>query len=179
MNNPESYVLTINRLNTYMVLLFTDLKKAQIYKIPYKNSPHKEIEIVTKFDYLHLFRPFGIEEITHSRIETNENFLFKIGDKKYIYVGDKRSTFETVDDIDEYFSECKGNDIKYPFALSDENIYFMLYDKYINIKEFANSKMSDDYEYLYNKNKELEGDNDIIEYGNDFLNCKFIHSKHM
>ena len=81
MNNPESYVLTNNRFNTYMVLIFTDLKKAQIYKIPYKNSQHKENEIVTKFDYLHLFRPFGIEKMFHSRIETNENFLFKIGDK--------------------------------------------------------------------------------------------------
>ena len=41
MNNPESYMLTNNRFNTYMVLIFTDLKKAQIYKIPYKNSSHQ------------------------------------------------------------------------------------------------------------------------------------------
>ena len=55
----------------------------------------------------------------------------------------------------------------------------MLYDKYINTKEFENSGMTDEYEYLYNKNKELGGDNNIIEYGIDFLNCKIIHSKHM
>ena len=43
MNNPENHVLTYNRFNTYMVSIFTDLKKAQIYKVPYKNSPHQEI----------------------------------------------------------------------------------------------------------------------------------------
>ena len=33
LNHPETYVLTHNRFNTYMVLIFSDLKKAQIYKI--------------------------------------------------------------------------------------------------------------------------------------------------
>ena len=42
LNNPETYLLTHNRFNNYMVLIFTDLKKAQIYKIPYRNSPHQE-----------------------------------------------------------------------------------------------------------------------------------------
>ena len=34
LNNPKTHVLTHNRFNTYIVLIFTDLKKAQIYKIP-------------------------------------------------------------------------------------------------------------------------------------------------
>ena len=46
LNNPETYVITHNRFNTYMVLIFDDLKKAQISKMPYKNSPHQEIEKV-------------------------------------------------------------------------------------------------------------------------------------
>ena len=53
-----------------MVLIFADLKKAQIYKIPYKKSPHQEIEILTRFEHLDLFR-----------LNNNENFLFRIGDK--------------------------------------------------------------------------------------------------
>ena len=99
MNNPENHVLTYNRFNTYMILIFTDLKKNQIYKIPYKNSPHQEIEIVTKFDYQQLFKPFDLDK------ETDANFLFRIEDKKYIYVGDRVFSFETVDDIEEFFSE--------------------------------------------------------------------------
>ena len=43
LNNPETHVLTHNRFNTYMVLNFTDLKKAQIYKMLYRDSPHQEI----------------------------------------------------------------------------------------------------------------------------------------
>ena len=76
-NDPEIYVLTDNRFNNYMVLTFTDLNKAQIYKIPYRDSPHHEIEILMSFDYLQLFRPNE-----HIRDPNNENFLFKIEDKK-------------------------------------------------------------------------------------------------
>ena len=57
LNNPETYVLTNNAFNDYMVLIFTDLKKSQFYKIPYSNSPHHEIETLMSFDCLHFFRP--------------------------------------------------------------------------------------------------------------------------
>ena len=94
-NNPETYVLTHNRFNTYLVLIFTDLKKAQIYKIPYRNSPHQEIEIVMSFDYLHVFRP--------DENKKDGNFLFEIEDKKYILVGEKLFSFETNDEIVDFF----------------------------------------------------------------------------
>ena len=35
--NPETYVLTHNRFNTFIVLLFGDFNKAQIYKMPYRD----------------------------------------------------------------------------------------------------------------------------------------------
>ena len=82
LNNPETYVLTHNRFNTYIVLIFTDLKKAQIYKIPYRNSPHQEIEKVTSFDYLRLYRPNEHTEDYHIRKPNDKIFLFKIEDKK-------------------------------------------------------------------------------------------------
>ena len=43
LNNPETYVLTDNRINNYMVLIITDLRKAQIYEIPYGKSPDQEM----------------------------------------------------------------------------------------------------------------------------------------
>ena len=132
LNNPETYVLTYNRFNTYMILIFTDWKNAQIYKMPFRDSPHQEIEMVTKFDYQPLFKPFE---------KTNEKFLFKIGDKGYIYVKEKVFTFNTIDDIEEYYSKTKHNDVKYPFALGKENIYYMLHQKYITIEEFENDQM--------------------------------------
>ena len=46
----------------------------------------------------------------------------------------------------------------------------MLYQKYIPLQEYENSTMKNEYQYLYKK------DEGIVEYGNDFLNCEFIHS---
>ena len=50
LNNPEFYVLTQNRFNTYITLISGDLNKAQIYKVPHRNSPHFEIGILMSFE---------------------------------------------------------------------------------------------------------------------------------
>ena len=175
LNKPETYVLTHNSFNTYMVLIFSDSKKAQIYKIPYRNSPHQEIEIVMSFDYLHVIGP--------DENNKDGNFLFEIEDKKYIHVGEKLFSFETNDEIEKSFLEHGFNDVKFPFAYGKENIYFMLHQKCIPIQEYENSTMKNEYQYLYQKGEELKDDNitdeneSIVECGNDFINCKIVHSK--
>ena len=78
LKNPETYVLTYNIFNTYIVLIFTDLEKAQIYKMPYRDSPHHGIEIVMSFDYLHIF---GSDDNNK-----DGNFLFEIENRKYVHV---------------------------------------------------------------------------------------------
>ena len=172
LNNPESYVITHNRFNNYMALIFTNLKKAQIYKMPYRNSPHKEVERVRSFDYLLLFRP-----------EKDENFLFKIEDKKYFHVEENLFSFEINDKIEKYSSEDGFNDVEFPFARGKENIYFMLHQKYISIQENENSTVKDECKYLYKKDEKLKGDNITdenegeVESGNNFSNSKIIHSK--
>ena len=173
LNNPETYVLTHNRFNTYMVLIFTDLKKAEICKILIE-VPHQEIEILMGFDYLNLFKPNEHTEDYHTRKPNDENFLFEIGDKKFIYVGEKLLTFETNDIIVKYSSEHGFNDVKFPFAYGKENIYFMLHQKNIPIQQSEESTMKNEYQYLYKKDMELKGDNitlenkGIVEYGIDF-----------
>ena len=175
LKNPETYVLTHNRFNTYMILIFTDLKKAQIYKMPYRNSPHQEIEKVMSFDYL---RVFGLDENNK-----DGNFPFEIENRKYVHVGKNLFSFETNVEIVEYFSEHGKNDVKYSFAYGKVNIYFMLHQKYIPLQEYENSTRKNEYQYLFKKDEELKGDNisveneGIVEYGNDFINCKIIHSK--
>ena len=135
LNNPESNVLTHNRFNTCMVLIFSDLNKAQIYKIPYRDSLHHEIEILMSFDYLNVFKPNQHTEDYHKRKPKEENFLFKIADKKYIYVGEIVLTFQTNEIIVKYSSELDFNDVKNPFGYGEENIYFMLHQKYTPIQE--------------------------------------------
>ena len=175
MNNPETHVLTHNRFNTYIVLIFADLKKTQIYKMPYRDSSHQEIEIVKSFDYLHVYGP--------DENNKDGNFLFEIEDRKYVHVGERLFSSETNDKIEKYFSEHGNNDVKYPFAYGKENIYFMAHQKYIPIQEYEKSTIKNEYQYLYKKDDELKGNNitveneGIVECGNDFINCKIIHSK--
>ena len=86
------------------------------------------------FNYLNLCKPNEHRE--EYQKANNKNFLFEIEDKKYIYVGDKVVTFETNDKMVNYSSDLGFNDINYPFAYGDENIYFMLHQKYISIQEY-------------------------------------------
>ena len=83
-NNPETYVLTHNMFITYKVLILSDLNKAQKYKIPYRNSPHQEIEIVISFDYLNVFEPNEHTEDYHIKKTDDEIFLFEIEKKTFI-----------------------------------------------------------------------------------------------
>ena len=82
-----------------------------------------------------------------------------------------------------YSSELRFNDVKYPFAHGKENIYFMLHQKYIPLQEYVNLTVKNEYQYLYEKDGELKGDNitdeneGVVQYANDFLNYKIIHSK--
>ena len=78
LNNPETYVLTHNRFTIYMVVVFTVLNNAQIHKMPYRDSPHHEIEILMSFDYLHLFRPNEHTEDYHIRNQTMQTFFSKL-----------------------------------------------------------------------------------------------------
>ena len=96
---------------------------------------------------------------------------------------EKIISFDTDDEIERYTVERGFNDVKFPFAHGKDNIYFMLHQKYNPFEEYENSTMKNEYQYLYKKDDELKSNNIIVEnqciveYGNDFLNCKIIHSK--
>ena len=122
-------MLTHKSFNTYLVLIFTDLNKTQIYKMPYGNSPHQEVEILMSFDYLNLFKLNEHNEDYLIGKPNNEKFLFEIEDKKYVHLGEKLFRFQTDDEIVEHSSEHGFNDAKLPFAYDEENIYFMLHQK--------------------------------------------------
>ena len=59
----------------------------------------------------------------------------------------------------------------------------MLHQKYILFPEYDNSTVKNGYQYWYKKDEEIKGDNItienevVVEYGNDFMNCKIVHSK--
>ena len=110
-------------------------------------------------------------------------FFYSNMKKNYVHVGEKLFSFETNDEIEDYFAEHGHNDVRYPFAYGKENIYFMLDRKFIPIQEYEYSAMKNEYQYLYKKDDEIKSDNiaakdeGIVEYGNDFINYKIILSK--
>ena len=154
--------------------MFRDLNKAQMFKMPYKNSPHPEIQLVMRFNYLYLFNLNEHKEKYHIRKPNDGNLLFEIEDKKYIIVGGKVITFEADDTILNYSSELGFDDIKFPYAYGGENIYFMLHRKSIPIQAYKNSTEKDEYQYLYKKGDEKKG---VVEHGKDFIYCKNISDK--
>ena len=66
-------------------------------------------------------------------------------------MGEKIISFETDDEIEGYTVERGFNDVKFPFAHGKENIYFMLHQKYVPLREYENSTVKNDYQYLYKK----------------------------
>ena len=183
LNNPEAHVSTHYRFDSYLLLNFSDLNEAQIYKMFYRNSPHQKIEIVMSFDYLNVLKTNDHTEDYHIRETNDEFFLMQFRDKKYIYVGEKLNTFKTIDIIVKYNSEYGFNDVKYPYAYGEENIYFMLHQKFIPIQEYEKSTEKSEYDRLYKMDGDMKGDNitdgseGIVENGNDFFYCKNNHAK--
>ena len=100
-----------------------------IYKTPHKDSPHQEIELLMSFILLKFFKPNEHTEDYLKRKPIEETFLFEIGDKNYIYVGEKVTTFETNDVLIKFSLDIGLNDIKFPYAYGEENIYFMVHRK--------------------------------------------------
>ena len=138
LNNPETYVLLDYRFNFYMVIIFSDINKAQTYKMPYRDSPHLEIEILMSFDYLNFCKPHEHTEDYHIRKPNDKTFLLEIEVKKYVYVGNKVFSNETSDKKVKFFSKNGYNDVKYPYAYGKENIYLMLQKNCIT---FVNAKI--------------------------------------
>ena len=166
MNNPETYLLSHNRFIDYLVLIFVDKRKAQIYTFPNRVDEHDVIKLIIDFQYKRLFRPNKHLERYHIGTPKHENFLFKIGDKKYLHVGEAVFTFTSNSNNIKYGFEYGFNDVKFPFAYDQTNIYYMLEKKYEPIKQYKQSTYKDEYAYLYRNNK---------TNGKKLQNYKLIH----
>ena len=152
-DNPETYLLSHNRFIDYIVLIFVDRKKAQIYTFPNRVDENDVIKLIIDFQYKRLFRPNKHLERYHIETPKHENFLFKIGDKKYLYIGESVFTFTTNSNIIKYGFRYGFNDIKFPYAYDRTNIYYMLDKKYEPINQHKKSTFKDEFEFLYRNNK--------------------------
>ena len=76
-------MITHNHFDTFLILYFIDLNKAKVYKMPYRDSPHHEVEKLMSFNYFNLFKPNEYKEDYHIRKPNDKNFLIEIEAKKY------------------------------------------------------------------------------------------------
>ena len=166
MNNPETYLLSHNRFIDYLVLIFVDKRKAQIYTFANRVDEHDVIKLIIDFQYKRLFRPNKHLERYHIGTPKHENFLFKIGDRKSLHVGESIFTFTSDTNIVKYGFRYGFNDIKYPFAYDQTNIYYMLEKKNEPINQYKKSTLKNEYDYLYRNNE---------TNGKKLQNYKLIH----
>ena len=57
LNNLETHVVTDKRLNNYLVMLFSGLNEAQIFKMPCSDNRHHEMKEILSFKCLNSFKP--------------------------------------------------------------------------------------------------------------------------
>ena len=76
-----------------------------------------------------------------------------LNDKKYLHVGESIFTFKTTGNIVKYGLEYGHNDISYPFAYDQTNIYYMQHQKYVPIDQYKKSTYKSEYDYLHRNNK--------------------------
>ena len=119
-----------------MVLIFSVLNKAQIYKTPNRDSPHLEIEIRMSPIYMSLGKPNEHTEDYHIRKPKDKIFLLEIEEKKYNYVGENLVSFETNDKIVKYSLHHGFDNNKLAFGYGEENISNMFQRKYIPIQKY-------------------------------------------
>ena len=81
------------------------------------------------------------------------SILLKISKNRYVFIGSEVYEFSTSDDtIIKYYSPVGNNDVPYPFAYGDKNIYFMLDRKtvsYKNAQALDNMNKTDAYMHYY------------------------------
>ena len=92
-------------------------------------------------------------------------------------------SFETSEEILKFSSEHGFNDVKFAFTHGKENIYFMLHQNIFLFKNMKIRQWKTSISLCIKKDEELKGDiitvenEGVVENGNDFINCKIIHSK--
>lgn len=101
------------------------------------------------------------KNIDSSHYEHGNTILVQLEQHKYMYIGKIIYTFEISDEIIDYYSPLRNNDIPYPFAVGTQNIYLLLENVFIE-KQYIFNKKDPYNEYYYLRNY-LSGANYIQE----------------
>ena len=96
---------------------------------------------------MNVFKPYEHTVDYHIRKPNDEKLLFEIGDNKWIYKGEKVFTFQRNCIKVKYSLDLGFNNIQFPDAYGEENIYFLLHQKSIPIQKLENSTEKVEYQF--------------------------------
>lgn len=121
----------------------------------FSNNCEESQHILTLIDYRNIF----IGKDTGIQGEYGNTILIQTKEGNYIYIGSQIESFHTESPILEYYSPLGGNDVPYPYAVTQDNVYLILdhvvikknglvmYSTYENMGRLER----DPYEEYYNK----------------------------
>lgn len=142
--------------------------KGKTVKI-YRSDPkiYQYSDKVHKYHYDYLIKEYHTKKIFIGKSPKNEmtdfsggygkyfngnSILLELPDGKCVFIGESIYQFTPTSNIVSYCSPVGNNDVPYPFALDNENIYFMLDAKYVPVKylpKLNKTQMTDLYSYYY------------------------------
>ena len=103
----------------------------------------------------------------YGSIHDGNSILLHIKDNEYIWIGYQIYSFTSLSKITEFYSPIGNNDVPYPYAIDENNNYYLLLHHKIllNIsKEEMDEWEECPYDYaLYNKNSSIKLDHTIIQ----------------
>jgi len=67
----------------------------------------------------------------HGEEFDGNSFLLKMGKNKYMFIGHSIFTFKSLSEITEYVSPVGNNDVPYPYAIDDNNNYYLMIESVV------------------------------------------------
>ena len=161
----KTYFIHDNGSNPFLVAIKNNI--AKIFKIN-KNVEKKDNppeyyynQLIKEYKFNKIFIPKGYDfidimnNVMKDYKEYQGNSILLETKDNYVYIGTEIYEFNIDDEVINYYSPV-GNDIPYPIAIGNENVYFMLDKKYVELSYFTNFKKIDfinAYGHYYGKLK--------------------------
>jgi hypothetical protein len=167
--NTKIYMTHDNGARPFVVYVDNEVF---VYKMPedvyiwredWSRNPEDNIDFYTKLIYNeHYERIFIGKDLDDNPQTIGNSILVDLGDNNYMFIGDCIYKFRSDELITNYYSIIGNNDVPYPVAVSQSNIYFMLDRVWVkkstlNVPEV---NMPDAYRYFYDKYERAKKDFD-------------------
>jgi hypothetical protein len=125
-DDKQIYYTHDNMSRPFMITLTKDM--IRVYKSvdpDDEDNYDKIIYNITPYDKLFIGGdPANLEFVGNS-------ILIKTADLNYVFVGHQIFSFETSDEIIQYFSPVGNSDVPYPYAIGTKYTYLLVYDQFI------------------------------------------------